>query len=96
MAPARRRSKGLAAASVITALAVGTALAAAPGDLDGGFGFGGKVTTGIGEYGDDRATAVALDFDGKIVAVGASRTSFTVARYNADGTPIRASAATGR
>lgn len=65
---------------------VSSALAAAPGDPDPGFGFASKVTTGISQYGDDAAAAVAADSNGKIVAAGRSGTSFAVTRYNADGT----------
>ncbi len=44
---------------------------AAPGDLDPSFGNGGKVVTSIGN-GDEGASAVAIQADGKIVAVGSS------------------------
>jgi len=66
---------------------VETALGAA-GDLDSGFGTGGKATTGIGQASTDLANAVAVQGDGKIVAAGASEDSFTftVVRYNANGT----------
>ena len=60
-----------------------------PGDLDTGFGTGGKVTTAIGSD-IDEAHAVAIDSDGKIVVAGRSNNGtdadFAVARYNADGT----------
>jgi uncharacterized delta-60 repeat protein len=65
---------------------VGVALGAA-GDLDPSFGSGGKVTTGIGRYGDDEARAVAVQGDGKIVAAGRSGQDFAVVRYNPNGTP---------
>ncbi len=60
----------------------------ADGSLDAGFGTNGKVTTPIGTYGV--AYAVAVQTDGKIVAVGqgysGSTYVFALARYNADGT----------
>jgi uncharacterized delta-60 repeat protein len=59
------------------------------GDLDGEFGAGGKALTDFG--GQDLATGVALQADGKIVAVGYSEQTATgwdiaIARYNRDGT----------
>ena len=59
------------------------------GDLDPTFGSGGRVTTAIGNM-DDRATAVAIQPDGKIVAAGSSFTNgtgygFALVRYNPDG-----------
>src|SRR5262249_16748710 len=59
-----------------------------PGDLDRTFGVGGLVTTDFdGRY--DAANAVALQPDGKIVAVGVSTSpvtnfDFALARYNRD------------
>ena len=59
----------------------------ANGSLDTAFGNGGKVTTDFG--GDESAKGMALQADGKIVAVGKSGTvsgvAFLLARYNADG-----------
>jgi uncharacterized delta-60 repeat protein len=56
------------------------------GTLDAGFGSGGKVTTDLG--GDDRASAMALQPDGKIVAAGrTSGGNFALTRYNQDGSP---------
>jgi len=66
------------------------------GRLDATFGSGGKVTTGVG---GDRANGLAIQPDGKIVVAGEApfyyfdyalnrsrtRTKFTLARYNADG-----------
>ena len=64
-------------------------LASTDGALDETFGVGGKVTTIIGSD-DDRATAVAIQTDGKILAGGyakiGSGTDFALARYNQDGT----------
>lgn len=50
----------------------------ANGGLDPSFGAGGKVTTDTGG-GNDGATAIALQQDGKIVAAGSPR--FTLVRY---------------
>lgn len=64
------------------------------GSLDTSFGNGGLATTSFSTF-EDRAYAVALQLDGKIVAVGSSKISsgrsgstlvFAVARYNPDGT----------
>jgi len=64
--------------------AIPSAAVAAPGDLDPGFGSGGKVTTAIGA-GHDVAYAVAVQADGKIVAAGecviGSNGVFCLARY---------------
>jgi uncharacterized delta-60 repeat protein len=63
----------------------------ANGSLDSSFGTNGKVVTPIGS-GDERAFAVALQPDGKIVAAGRSHddatgtNDFAVVRYKADGT----------
>src|SRR5438094_612667 len=57
------------------------------GALDTSFNHTGKVLTTIGTF--DQANAVAIQTDGKIVAVGSSsgsETSFALARYNVDGT----------
>lgn len=63
------------------------------GTLDASFGNGGLVTTGI-EGRDSYGQAIALQPDGRIVAVGSALRSigsedvaFAAARYNADGTP---------
>ena len=60
----------------------------ADGSIDTGFGLGGKVTTPIGSAGDT-AWEVAIQPDGKLVAVGSSSSGltddFALARYNADG-----------
>ena len=55
---------------------IGTALADVSGDLDPGFGTGGVVTTHISTHGDDAARAIAVQSDGKIVAVGRSGDRF--------------------
>ena len=61
------------------------------GSLDASFDGDGKVTTDFGTEGDgsfEEALGVALDSNGKIVAVGgtnAGQSGFAVARYNSDG-----------
>src|SRR6185369_10627899 len=64
------------------------AVVAAAGDLDPTFGTGGKVTTDIqGDF--DKARAVAIQADGKIVVAGSAlngaNIDFAVLRYNTDG-----------
>ena len=60
------------------------------GSLDTTFGIGGKVTTDFSSR-VDRATALAIQSDGKIVVVGEAyvdglvREDFALARYNSDG-----------
>src|SRR5436190_1480092 len=58
---------------------------AAGGDLDKTFGSNGRVTTDFGKQ--DRAYAVAMDLEGRIVAAGASGNHLILARYTADGLP---------
>jgi len=64
----------------------------ADGSLDSSFGSGGKVLTGFGIGTFDQAHAVAIQPDGKIVAVGISQAfdnrDFAVARYVADPTAM--------
>jgi uncharacterized delta-60 repeat protein len=68
------------------------------GSLDSTFGTGGKVTTSIGRH-NELASAVAVQTDGKIVAVGSATITaidgcdqfgcsdrFVLVRYNSDGT----------
>jgi uncharacterized delta-60 repeat protein len=63
------------------------------GPLDGKFGKGGKVTTVIGDGGDDVIRAIAVQSDGKLVAAGYSNEGtpsnpvyrFALVRYNTDG-----------
>ena len=62
----------------------------ADGSFDAGFGSGGKVLTDFGNSRSDFAEAMAIQPDGKIVALGDSRVGglqpdFALARYNADG-----------
>jgi uncharacterized delta-60 repeat protein len=57
---------------------------AAPGDLDSSFGVGGLVRTDV-TPGNDSANGMAVQGDGKIVAVGKAgslNSKFVVARYN--------------
>ena len=54
------------------------------GALDTTFSTDGKVITNFGST-EDRARAVAVQSDGKIVAAGYSSRDFALARYNADG-----------
>jgi uncharacterized delta-60 repeat protein len=61
------------------------------GSVDAGFGTGGSVTTSIRNF-DDRALALVIQSDDKLVAAGHSWTSstatqstFAVVRYNPDG-----------
>lgn len=58
---------------------------AAPGSLDITFGTGGKVTTPVGSF-TNYAQAVAVQPDGKIIAVGESNSGMSIARFNANGT----------
>jgi uncharacterized delta-60 repeat protein len=70
----------------------GVARYTADGDLDPGFGSGGKVMTPIAGL-SGSAAAVALQTDGKIVVAGpiygagGENTEFGLVRYSADGTP---------
>ena len=64
---------------------------AAPGDLDPTFGISGRITTALGGNSSDRAFAVAVQPDGKIVTVGNRETNAPISdsviiRYNSDGT----------
>jgi uncharacterized delta-60 repeat protein len=57
------------------------------GTLDPAFSGNGKLTTDL-SAGEDGAMAVAIQADGKIVAVGhANYARFAVVRYDTDGTP---------
>ncbi len=62
---------------------------AAPGDLDTTFSFDGIVREPISKNGNDEIKAIAIQPDGKIVAVGIANygvsTSCVIARYNSDG-----------
>ena len=60
------------------------------GTVDSNFGTGGIVKRAVSPH-QDEATGIAVQPDGRIVVVGTSdvhsAADFTVARYNADGTP---------
>ena len=58
-------------------------LLATAGDLDPSFGIGGVATTSFDQF--SRATAVAVQSDGKIVAAGEANGLIRVARFNPDG-----------
>src|SRR5690349_15034421 len=77
------RVAALAAAAAL-AVAVGGA-GAAPGDLDPGFGSGGRAVIAFASP-PSAATATALQPDGKIVLVGNAGRDVAVARLNPDGT----------
>jgi uncharacterized delta-60 repeat protein len=68
----------------IVALLVPMLATAAAGDLDPGFGTGGKVLTDFGTPGDG-AYDVVVAPGGKIVTAGAAGQSAALARYNTDG-----------
>jgi uncharacterized delta-60 repeat protein len=68
-------------AAVAAALLAVTAQAA-PGDLDPTFDVDGKVVTDVG---GGRASAVAIQPDGKLVAAGSGSGHFAIARYRANG-----------
>lgn len=85
-----------AALAALCVLAVAPAAFANPGDLDSGFGSGGKVLTGFAGTESDNAYALALQSDGKILAGGgglgtdlgtcvSSASYWLLARYNTDG-----------
>src|SRR5262245_2595166 len=59
---------------------------AADGSPDATFGVNGQVTTGFKKGGDDRIGAIAIQPDGKVVAVGLISGDWGVARYNPSGT----------
>jgi uncharacterized delta-60 repeat protein len=58
---------------------------AANGGLDPTFGTGGKIATPVGAN-TNYAQAIAIQPDGKIVAVGESGSGMSIARFNANGT----------
>ncbi|CBE67527.1 MAG: hypothetical protein F9K13_06055 [Candidatus Methylomirabilis oxygeniifera] len=88
VAVARRTAVAVAGALLILLGTLSaTRVYAAPGSLDPAFGTAGKVTTDFGRAGD--ASAVILQPDGKLVALGTSyvagNSDFALARYNPDG-----------
>ncbi len=95
--PNRQRIKVLADDKILQAFSINTggvtgndfALVRynADGSLDNSFGTSGLVTTDFG--GDDGATSLIVQSDGKILVAGYSNTTsglFALARYNANGT----------
>ena len=60
-------------------------LDASPGPT--GFGVGGKVTTDFGGADPEAANGVAIQVNGRIVAVGGALGNVALARYGFDGTP---------
>ena len=75
---------------LITLLAAGQSLSAAPGDLDSTFGAGGKVLTNTGA-GAVTGRGLVIQPDGRIVVAGATDlnnpgSDFVVTRYNTNGT----------
>jgi uncharacterized delta-60 repeat protein len=93
----------VAASLVVTLVVVGQGLALAdPGDIDGTFGTGGRVTTDFaGNF--DFADGVLAQSNGKIVAVGYAHTAtpfeasdFAVARYLENGDPDTSFSGDGR
>ncbi|XIE80567.1 calcium-binding protein [Streptomyces sp. SBR177] len=87
--PHRRRRPGTRKAAALLAFGLAGALLlpgtahAAPGDLDPGFGQGGRVTTPVTGYAEGHD--IARQGDGKLVVVGTSEAGFALARYNPDG-----------
>src|SRR6266550_3039926 len=59
---------------------------AGQGDLDPSFGNGGRVVTDFNNGSTDYLGRIAVQPDGKIVAVGSSNNKFALLRYNSDGT----------
>ena len=84
-----RRSRVVVLAVIVSLVFSAVAIAAA-GDLDTSFSGDGKQMTDFGFGADDGASGVALQSDGKIVAVGTARggatgNDFALARYNPNG-----------
>jgi uncharacterized delta-60 repeat protein len=94
----RSRLVGALCLASTLAATVGVAALAAPGDLDRTFSGDGKLTTNF-TRGDDVASGVVIQPDGKIVATGyaiRNRWWFTFARYRADGSLDRSFGGDGR
>jgi uncharacterized delta-60 repeat protein len=95
---------GLTSILVIGALLVTAQVpvaAASSGDLDPTFGNGGTVTTEFQVKFDSEAYASAVQADGKLLVAGSvgeigSRTNFSMARYNIDGSLDATFGGTGR
>jgi uncharacterized delta-60 repeat protein len=84
-----RLKSAVAVLSALLTLGLATGLAVAGvGDLDPSFDGDGRQTTDFTVGGEDRATDVAVQSDGKIIAVGRDDAgNFALARYNPDGSP---------
>ncbi len=65
--------------------AVAVARFLADGTLDASFGSGGRVTTDL-STGEDYASAIGVQPDGKLVVAATASTSFAAVRYNPNGT----------
>lgn len=77
----RRRTLAILMAALLFGVGFLTRVEAAAGDLDAGFGAGGKVTTDI--FGEsDGVVSVLVQADGKIVAVGNAGAFCAVVRYD--------------
>jgi uncharacterized delta-60 repeat protein len=91
---------GSLAAALLLAVVFSAGAQAAPGDLDVTFSGDGQQTTNFG--GSDGATGVALQPNGKTVAVGFAGAGgpgggrFALARYNPDGLPDTSFSGNGR
>ena len=75
----------LAVIAVLVMTSLTGRVEAAAGDLDASFGSGGIVSTAFGEY-ENQFWDVAVQADGRIVAVGSYHYNLAVTRYNPDGT----------
>ncbi len=88
-APRTARGAAVLVAAMVVGVVFSAGAQAAPGDLDLTFSGDGQQTTSFAGSGDDGATGVALQGNGKIVAVGHARggqgSRFALARYNHDG-----------
>ena len=83
------RRAGCLSASLLMVCLLCISAMAAEGDLDTSFDSDGRVTTSIGNGGNDDNRSVAIQSDGKIVMAGATfnghNNDFAVIRYNTDG-----------
>ena len=83
------RLAGCLPASLLIVCLLCISAMAAEGDLDTTFNGDGRVTTSIGNGGNDDNRSVAIQSDGKIVMVGETfnghNNDFAVIRYNTDG-----------
>jgi uncharacterized delta-60 repeat protein len=82
-----RLTSAIVAVSLLLTAALVTGLAAAAiGDLDPSFDGDGRQTTDFTASGEDRASDVAIQSDGKILVAGSDAgNTVAVARYNSDG-----------